>query len=105
MSPRLFMTYSLTKKPAANVIQTETSGKYHLLAANGDVTAAEIKLMEVFARENPLASRALEPVRDYYDFIFIDCPPSLNLLTVNAMAAADSQCWYLCSVSTMPSKV
>lgn len=86
------------EKPAASVIQTETSGNYHLLAANGDVTAAEIKLMEVFARETRLR-RALEPVRDYYDFIFIDCPPSLNLLTVNAMAAADSvlvpmQCEY-----------
>ena len=86
------------EKPAANVIQTETSGGYHLLAANGDLTAAEIKLMEVFARETRLR-RALEPVRDYYDYIFIDCPPSLNLLTVNAMAAADSvlvpmQCEY-----------
>lgn len=72
--------------------------KYDLLAANADVTAAEIKLMEVFARETKLR-RALEPVRDKYDFIFIDCPPSLNLLTVNAMAAADSimvpmQCEY-----------
>lgn len=72
--------------------------KYDLIAANADVTAAEIKLMEVFARETKLR-RALEPVRDKYDFIFIDCPPSLNLLTVNAMAAADSimvpmQCEY-----------
>lgn len=72
--------------------------RYDLIAANADVTAAEIKLMEVFARETKLR-RALEPVRDDYDFIFIDCPPSLNLLTVNAMAAADSilvpmQCEY-----------
>jgi len=68
------------------------------VAANGDVTAAEIKLMEVFAREVRLRT-ALEPVRDQYDFIFIDCPPSLNLLTINAMTAADSvlvpmQCEY-----------
>ncbi|WP_029860998.1 ParA family protein, partial [Vibrio parahaemolyticus] len=66
--------------------------------ANGDVTAAEIKLMEVFAREVRLKN-ALSTVRDNYDFIFIDCPPSLNLLTINAMAAADSvlvpmQCEY-----------
>lgn len=80
------------------VVCTETSGKYHLIAANGDVTAAEIKLMEVFAREVRLKN-ALASVRDNYDFIFIDCPPSLNLLTINAMAAADSvlvpmQCEY-----------
>ncbi|GAA5193840.1 ParA family protein [Ferrimonas gelatinilytica] len=84
--------------PASEVIQTETSGKYHLIAANGDVTAAEIKLMEVFAREIRLRT-ALEAVRDQYDYIFIDCPPSLNLLTVNALAAADAvvipmQCEY-----------
>ncbi|MCV5928374.1 AAA family ATPase, partial [Escherichia coli] len=77
---------------------TQTTGKYDLIAANGDVTAAEIKLMEVFAREVRLKN-ALSSVRDNYDFIFIDCPPSLNLLTINAMAAADSvlvpmQCEY-----------
>lgn len=54
--------------------------------------------MEVFAREVRLKN-ALSTVRDNYDFIFIDCPPSLNLLTINAMAAADSvlvpmQCEY-----------
>lgn len=84
--------------PAKEVIVTDTNGKYHLIAANADVTAAEIKLMEVFARELRLRN-ALKPVADNYDFIFIDCPPSLNMLTVNAMAAADSilvpmQCEY-----------
>ena len=84
--------------PFEEVVCTETSGGYHLIAANGDVTAAEIKLMEVFAREVRLKN-ALALVRDNYDFIFIDCPPSLNLLTINAMAAADSvlvpmQCEY-----------
>ena len=54
--------------------------------------------MEVFAREVRLKN-AINAVRDNYDFIFIDCPPSLNLLTINAMAAADSvlvpmQCEY-----------
>ncbi|PCI51659.1 MAG: cobalamin biosynthesis protein CobQ [Gammaproteobacteria bacterium] len=80
------------------VVQTETSGLYDLIAANADVTAAEIKLMEVYAREQRLKT-ALAPVKDYYDFIIIDCPPSLNMLTVNAMTAADSvlvpmQCEY-----------
>jgi chromosome partitioning protein len=80
------------------VVQKETSGIYDLIAANADVTAAEIKLMEVYAREQRLKT-ALAPVKDYYDFIIIDCPPSLNMLTVNAMTAADSvlvpmQCEY-----------
>ncbi|USD37623.1 ParA family protein [Ferrimonas sp. SCSIO 43195] len=84
--------------PAEQVIVKDTNGKYDLISANGDVTAAEIKLMEFFARELRLRN-ALEPVKDQYDFIFIDCPPALNMLTVNAMGAADSvlvpmQCEY-----------
>lgn len=84
--------------PFEDVVCRNTAGHYDLIAANGDVTAAEIKLMEVFAREVRLKN-ALAAVRDNYDFIFIDCPPSLNLLTINAMAAADSvlvpmQCEY-----------
>ncbi|WP_139685479.1 ParA family protein [Vibrio tasmaniensis] len=84
--------------PFDEVVCRSTSGNYDLIAANGDVTAAEIKLMEVFAREVRLKN-ALAPIRSNYDFIFIDCPPSLNLLTINAMAAADSvlvpmQCEY-----------
>ncbi|EKF9288311.1 ParA family protein [Vibrio cholerae] len=84
--------------PFDQVVCRKTTGHYDLIAANGDVTAAEIKLMEVFAREVRLKN-ALASVRDNYDFIFIDCPPSLNLLTINAMAAADSvlvpmQCEY-----------
>lgn len=84
--------------PLDQVIETETSGGYHLVAANSDVTAAEVKLMEFFARETRLR-RALENYKDQYDYIFIDCPPSLNMLTVNAMTASDSvlvpmQCEY-----------
>lgn len=84
--------------PFDQVVCRKTTGHYDLIAANGDVTAAEIKLIEVFAREVRLKN-ALASVRDNYDFIFIDCPPSLNLLTINAMAAADSvlvpmQCEY-----------
>ncbi|WP_107852379.1 ParA family protein [Oceanimonas marisflavi] len=84
--------------PVEQVVITETSGGFDLIAGNGDVTAAEIKLVEFFAREVRLRN-ALAPVREYYDYIFIDCPPSLNLLTVNAMSAADSvlvpmQCEY-----------
>ncbi|ODP96856.1 MULTISPECIES: ParA family protein [Salinivibrio] len=84
--------------PFEQVVVSDTSGGYDLIAANGDVTAAEIKLMEVFAREVRLRTM-LEPVVARYDYIFIDCPPSLNLLTINAMTAANSvlvpmQCEY-----------
>lgn len=84
--------------PFDQVVQTDTTGGYHVVAANGDVTAAEVKMMEMFGRELRLKT-ALAKVQDQYDFIFIDCPPSLNMLTVNAMAAADSvivpmQCEY-----------
>ncbi|WP_300173425.1 ParA family protein [uncultured Aliivibrio sp.] len=84
--------------PFEKVVIEETSGGYDLIAANGDLTAAEIKLMEVFAREVRLRNM-ISSIRGNYDFIFIDCPPALNLLTINAMAASDSvlvpmQCEY-----------
>ncbi|OKY27539.1 MULTISPECIES: ParA family protein [Thalassotalea] len=88
----------IEETPFEKVVCKDTTGIYHLIAANTDVTAAEIKLMEVYAREQRLKN-ALAPVRNEYDFIIIDCPPSLNMLTVNAMTAADSvlvpmQCEY-----------
>ena len=69
-----------------------------LLPANGDLTAAEVMLLQQDEREFAL-KRAVEPVLEHYDWIFIDCPPSLNMLTLNALAAADSvlipmQCEY-----------
>jgi chromosome partitioning protein len=86
------------EKPLAEVVVKDTSGGYHLVGANSDVTAAEVRLMDVFARELRLRN-ALKAYKNSYDFIFIDCPPSLNMLTVNAMSAADSvlvpmQCEY-----------
>ncbi len=89
----------LTKRaaPADVVIQVENGG-FDLLPANGDLTAAEVELMNEIGREHRLRL-ALNQLRDNYDYILIDCPPSLNLLTVNALSAADSvlipmQCEY-----------
>ena len=69
-----------------------------LLPGNADLTAAEIGLMEVEARESRLRN-ALAQVREDYDYILIDCPPSLNMLTLNALTAAEGvmipmQCEY-----------
>lgn len=71
---------------------------YDLLPANGDLTAAEMFLMREDEREFAL-KRALEPVLAQYAWVFIDCPPSLNMLTLNALSAADGllipmQCEY-----------
>jgi chromosome partitioning protein len=69
-----------------------------LLPANSRLTGAEVELVQVEGREHKL-SRILEKIRDQYEFIFVDCPPSLGLLTLNGLAAADSvlipvQCEY-----------
>lgn len=77
---------------------TKTNGSFHLLPANEELTAAEVRLLEFASREFKLKN-ALSQISNNYDYIFIDCPPSLNLLTVNAMCAANSiivplQCEY-----------
>ena len=71
---------------------------YSLLPLNADLTAAEVKLMNMFQREQQL-KWALDKVAEEFDYIFIDCPPSLNMLTVNAMVASQGiiipmQCEY-----------
>ncbi|NWO06109.1 MAG: ParA family protein [Alteromonadaceae bacterium] len=89
----------LTKraKPTEVVVNVSEAG-FDLIPANGDLTAAEVELMNEIGREHRLRL-ALNSVRDNYDYILIDCPPSLNLLTVNALSASDSilipmQCEY-----------
>ncbi|MCF6264571.1 MAG: AAA family ATPase [Xanthomonadales bacterium] len=79
------------------IIQADAAG-YSLLPATNDLIAAEVGLMEVEHRELAL-SAALDPIIDEYAYIIIDCPPSLNMLTVNALTAADGvlipmQCEY-----------
>jgi chromosome partitioning protein len=68
------------------IIFAENSG-YDILPTNSDLTAAEVELMNMPHRETRLRS-ALENISANYDYIIIDCPPSLSMLTVNAMVAA-----------------
>jgi len=75
-----------------------TSWGFALLPANGDLTVAEVQLLQTEHREQQLKN-ALSKIADQYEFIIIDCPPSLNMLTVNALVAANSvlvpiQCEY-----------
>lgn len=74
------------------------SGGYDVLPANRELSGAEIDLMQLDEREQRLR-RALEPVLDEYDFVLIDCPPTLSLLTLNGLACSDGvivpmQCEY-----------
>lgn len=71
---------------------------FDVLPSNGDLTAAEVSLLQIDDRENRLKD-ALEKVAQQYAWIIIDCPPSLNMLTLNALTAANSvlipmQCEY-----------
>ena len=76
----------------------KASANYDVVPANRELAGAEIELIELPEREHRLKA-AIQPFKDQYDFVFIDCPPSLNLLTVNGLCAADAvmipmQCEY-----------
>ena len=83
---------------AENALQTSPDGHYAVLPSNSDLTAAEVEMLALDNKELCLAN-ALSSIKDRFDFILIDCPPSLNMLTVNALSAASGviipmQCEY-----------
>lgn len=86
-----------TKSVSEACIYSE-AGKYDILPANRELAGAEIELVDIENRETRLKD-SLQAVQDDYDFILIDCPPALNLLTLNGLCAAKSvmipmQCEY-----------
>lgn len=74
--------------PEEAVVKTAIR-KLHLLPASIDLAGAEIEIAPLAERES-LLKRKIEPLREQYDYIIIDCPPSLGLMTLNALVASDS---------------
>lgn len=88
----------INELPLQNVIQATSLNTLFLVPATIQLAGAEVELVPAVSREYKL-KRALMSVKDEYDYIIIDCPPSLGLLTLNAMTAADGvlipiQCEY-----------
>jgi len=84
--------------PVTEMIISGEDIAFDIIAGNADLTVAEVELMKMTQRERRLAD-ALQQIKGVYDYILIDCPPSLNMLTLNAMVAANSvlvpmQCEY-----------
>lgn len=84
--------------PAPDTIRPTSLKNLSVLPASIDLVGVEVELISAKNRENHLKS-VLRPIAEQYDYLFIDCPPSLGLLTVNALTAADSviipmQCEY-----------
>ncbi len=81
-----------------SVVNTTDNSSYDIVPTNSDLTAAEVELISKLDRERQLLYK-LKDIEHKYDYILIDCPPSLSMLTVNAMVAANSvlipvQCEY-----------
>ena len=79
----------LDGKPLADAIQATPVVGLHLLPATLDLAGAEVELSHMSEREG-LLDQQIRLIRDRYDYVFIDCPPSLGLLTINALTAADA---------------
>ena len=83
---------------AESVTKHSDTGNYEVLPANRELAGAEIELVDLDNREQRLKA-AMQPISENYDFILLDCPPALNMLTINGLVAADAvmipmQCEY-----------
>ncbi len=79
-----------------------TDAGFTLMPGGEDLTAAEVGLLAVENGRELRLRNALRTIRNLHDIILIDCPPSLNMLTVNALRRRPIVCWCLCSASTTP---
>ncbi len=86
--PSLYHVILGDANPGEAIVQTEFDGLY-LISADKNLVGANLELVDVPNREFRLRER-LAPIRESYQFILIDCPPALDLLTLNALIAADS---------------
>lgn len=89
----------LLQQMTVDQIIKPTSAGYDILPANGDLTLAEVRLLKQDRAREFVLKKALEVTAQHYQFILIDCPPSLSMLTINALVTADAvlipmQCEY-----------
>ena len=95
-----FSTYDLlvSDQPAVDIIKKTEIKNLYICPSNLNLAGAEVQLVSMMSREQRLKEKLTE-IKDKFDFIFIDCPPSLGLITLNAFTASDSvmipvQCEY-----------